>query len=368
MGASALYQLAKRGSRVLGLEQFNIVHDKGSHSGHTRIIRKAYFEHLNYVPLLESAYRGWDELELLRGETIFHKTGLTYLGEPDHPVMTGVKSSAEQYGIPLDYDESSKKQSIFNLPSAYEIFHEPEAGFVLVEPVIRAYVEEAEKLGAEVQTDEVVLGWRVNDEYIEVHTSKMEYHAQKLVLTAGAYLKYLVPSISDKLTVTRQLIGWVKPQNPGRFTMQQFPCWVMAVKDHPGIYYGFPILMPERNGGNGLLKIAHHTPGTPIDPFELKTDVSKDQIDNLLRFMEHYLTEAHGQLLQTELCMYTNTPDEHFIIDFLPESGQKIILATGFSGHGFKFVPVIGEILADMARDGRTGHPVNFLRLDRFSE
>ncbi len=366
MGSSALFQLARQGIKVLGLEQFGIVHDRGSHSGHTRIVRKAYFEHPDYVPLLESAYHGWAELEVLRGATIFHKTGLVYFGETDHPVMEGVRESAEEYEIPIEYPISSKEYSMFNMPDSFEGILEPDAGFTLVEPTIRGYVEEAKRYGAEVQTGEAVLGWRIHKGYVEVHTSKMEYHAQKLVLTAGAYLKHLVPSLADKLTVTRQIIGWVKPERPDRFSKHKFPCWVIADKDHPGIFYGFPIADPGETGGNGLLKIAHHAPGSVIDPSELKALVPDDETEKLRKVLADYLPEVEGEIIRTEVCIYTNTPDEHFMVDFLPETEQRVILAAGFSGHGFKFVPIVGEILSDLVLEGRTKQPVDFLRLNRF--
>ncbi|MBO6524146.1 MAG: N-methyl-L-tryptophan oxidase [Balneolaceae bacterium] len=364
MGSSALYQLAKRGIKALGLEQFGIGHTKGSHSGQTRIVRKAYFEHPDYVPLLEEAYKGWDSIQRETGKQLFHKNGLVYFGEPGHKVMEGVEFSANTFNIRLAR-MINEQLKMFEIPSHFQALIEPEAGFAVAEETIRSFIGQAEKLGAEVQTRETVMGWRLKDNYVEVHTDKMEYHTEKLILTAGAYTNQLIHGFSNQLTVTRQLIFWIKPEHPDQFAPERFPCWVVAEPEYPGIFYGFPILSAEQ-GGNGLLKIAHHAPGEFIHPKDLNKLNPEKEKEKLRSFLKKYLPEIGGDIVEVTACLYTYSPDEHFIIDFLPDTNSRVVLAAGFSGHGFKFVPVVGEILADLALQGKTELPIDFLRLNRF--
>lgn len=366
MGSSTLYQLAKRGVKVLGVEQFGIAHDLGSHSGRTRIIRKAYFEHPDYVPLLESAYDGWREIEKETNSKLFHDVGLTYIGEPDHPVMKGIKESAGLYDIELDQGRVGEEHNPFTIPKAFEHILEPGAGFVIADEAIRSFTNQAQLLGAEIRLREEVLDWRLIDGIVEVRTKEALYKAKKLILTAGAYTNRLMPEFSGYHTVTRQLLAWVKPKNPELFEYGNLSCWVIADKEYPGIVYGFPILPTDKFGGNGLLKIGHHTPGERIKPEDLRNYDPAWEKEKLAEMMTKYLGSNLGEIVSVSECMYTNTPDEHFIIDHLPDSDKNVVIASGFSGHGFKFAPVIGEILAELALDGGTNHPIDFLSESRF--
>ncbi len=296
MGSSALYQLAKRGVKVLGLEQFGIGHAKGSHSGQTRIVRKAYFEHPDYVPLLEEAYKGWDAIQQLSGKQLFHQNGLVYFGESEHEVMKGVKRSAEQYGLNIEHGTLNSEHRMFTVPDDFDVLLEPEAGFALTDQTINTYVEQGEILGAEVQTGEQVMGWRMQDSYVEVHTDKMEYHTEKLILSAGAYTHRLLPGYSSQLQVTRQLIFWINTENPQLFERDQFPCWVIAEPGYPGIFYGFPII-PKEEGGNGLLKVAHHAVGEVIHPDELNDFDSELEKEKIISILRKYLPEALGEVV-----------------------------------------------------------------------
>lgn len=362
MGSSALYQLAKRGVKVLGLEQFGIAHTKGSHSGQTRIVRKAYFEHPDYVPLLEEAYKGWEAIKQESGKQLFHKNGVVYFGEPEHEVMRGVEFAAREFNIRVDRIQNDKFK-MFEVPTQFQALVEPEAGFAVTDETIEAYVEQAEKHGAEVQTGEQVMGWRVKDSYVEVHTDKMEYHTEKLILTAGAYSHQLIPEYSNLLNITRQLMFWIKPEHPELFKPDEFPCWVIAEPKYPGLFYGFPILNKE--GSNGLLKVAHHARGETIHPDDMNKFNPKKEKEKIVEVLEKYMPQALGEVVDFTACMYTYSPDENFIIDVLPETNSRIVVGAGFSGHGFKFVPVVGEILADLVQNGRTDHPIDFLRLNR---
>lgn len=366
MGSSTLYQLAKRGVKVLGIEQFGIGHTEGSHSGETRIVRKAYFEHSDYVPLLDGAHKGWKGIEKESGETLFHPVGLSYFGEFDHPVMQGVKESAKLYNIGLKHRVLNKEYPVFNIPGNFEYLFEPDAGFVVAEKTIRTYAKQAEDFDAELKTGEEVLDWKLVEGTVEVTTTKGVYKAHKLILTAGAYVNQVLPQFVDQHKVTRQLLAWVKPKTPELFELEKFPCWVISDKEYPGIFYGFPTLPMNIYGGNGLLKIAHHVPGEPIHPQDLHQYNAEPEKEKLIRILKKYIPDALGEIQSISACMYTSTPDEHFILDHLPDYNKQVIVASGFSGHGFKFVPVIGEILADLTLEGKTNWPIDFLGIQRF--
>lgn len=366
MGSSALYQLAKRGVKVLGIEQFGIGHSFGSHSGKTRIIRKAYFEHPDYVPLLENAYEGWRLIEKETNKKLFHTVGLTYFGEPDHPVMRGIKDSAELYDIELERREADKEHDPFIIPNAFENILEQDAGFVIADEAIRTFTNQAQLSGAEIRIGEEVLDWRLVDGLVEVRTKQALYRAKKLILTAGAYTNQLIPEFSGHLTITRQLLAWVKPKNPKLFTYGRLPCWVIADKEYPGIIYGFPSLSVDEFEGSGLVKIGHHAPGEKISPENLHDYDPEIEKQKLAKMMTKYFGDNLGEIVSLSECMYTNTPDEHFVIDYLPGSGKRIVFASGFSGHGFKFTPVIGDVLANLSLKGETDYPIDFLSISRF--
>jgi len=362
MGSSTLYQLAMRGVKVLGIEQFGISHNKGSHSGQTRIVRKAYFEHPDYVPLLEQSYKGWDEIYERSGTQLFYKNGLAYYGPYDHAVMNGIKSSANQYKIELDRLTRKPHHDFFNIPNEFETLVEPDAGFALSEETIKTYTKEAEKLGAELCIGEEVVAWDIIDGDVEVKTTTQSYRAKKLIITAGSYIQTLLPDLSFSLTVTGQILTWLKVDDPELFHMDNFPCWVIADEEFEGVFYGFPILDKEKYGGEGYLKLAQHYPAKIISPEELSTFDTSNEQERMQRFIKKYLPTNGVEVIAQSRCMYTNTIDEHFLIDVIPDTNSQIIIGTGFSGHGFKFVPVIGEILADLATLGKTELPIDLFR------
>jgi sarcosine oxidase len=364
MGSAAVYQLARRGAKVLGLEQFGLVHGHGSHGGQSRIYRKAYFEHADYVPLLESAYAGWRKLEEEAGERLQYETGFLYIGKPDGIALTGVKRSASQFDIALE-QKAINEFPMFSIPEGYEAVLEPGAGLVLPEKTVGTLVVLAQKHGARVQANEPMHAWEVKQGVVHVKTGQGNYTADKLVLTTGAYVNAHVPEIQRQLTVTRQWLLWMMPENPAMFELGRFPCWTVDLEDEPGIYYGFPILPAGVNGGHVGLKIAHHRPGEPAEASATCPAESRAEREHVLGFVRKHFPGALGEVVDMESCYYTYSPDEHFIIDHLPETDGQVTIACGFSGHGFKFVPVMGEILADLALDGRTEHPIGFLGLGR---
>jgi sarcosine oxidase len=368
MGSATCYQLAKRGVKVLGLEQFDIPHELGSHAGQSRIIRKAYFEHPDYVPLLVRAYENWAALENATGSQVYFKTGLLYAGRKEGILIKGVRESAEKFKIRVDdlsAEEAKETFSQFNIPEDDDILFEPDAGFVTPERAILLFTEQAIRHGAVIRTKERIVEWKKSAEHIEVKTNSGDYTCEKLVITAGPWAGQMIPGISSNLSITRQLIAWVSPANWKPFELGNFPCWLIEDKDRNGAYYGFPVLPAGKFGGPIGLKLAHHYPGEVTDPDMVNGVPNEEDEANLIYALNKFLPGGYTSTLAMKTCMYTNTPDENFILDLLP-GYDDVVIATGFSGHGFKFASVVGEIMADLAMHGKTSFPIGFLNAKRY--
>jgi sarcosine oxidase len=376
MGSAACYHLARRDPslRVLGLEQFDVPHGQGSHHGFSRMIRLAYFEHPDYVALLKRAYENWDALEQESGAKLLHLTGGLYLGQPQSELVTGSIDAARKYDLPhevLDRDELTRRFPQFQLPGAGDeeviAFFETKAGFLVPERVVSAQAELAMRHGVEIHGRERVIAWEAGPAGVTVRTDKDEYHAGHVVFCGGAWSDRLVRDLGVELTVTRQTLGWFWPRTPERFALGTFPCWAldMAPKaNFRGVYYGFPMLGGDY--ANPGVKIALHWPDQPTDPDTVKRDPQPGDEDDLRKAVRQYIPDADGPLLSLRVCLYTNSPDGHFIIDRHPRH-ERVTIACGFSGHGFKFTSVVGEVLADLATRGATQPPIGFLGLNRFA-
>lgn len=366
MGSSTCYYLAKRGYKVLGLEQFDISHELGSHAGQSRIIRKAYFEHPDYVPLLERAYQNWKHIERETGEQLYFKTGLLYAGTPTNEIIKGVKLAASLYNIELENLKADTYPE-FNFPESFEILFEPEAGFISPEKAIRLYAAAAKNNGAAIHANEKVIEWEKEGGGLVVKTDKNIYHCNKLIITAGAWSGKMIPGYSNKIKVTRQFVAWIKTKNDILFGLNDFPCWMIGDDDKHGCYYGFPLLDTKKFGEPAGLKLAHHFPSQITDPDNVNRETTKEDFENLKYCLDKYLPGTFASVLHSKICLYGNSPDENFVIDKLPGYEENVSVACGFSGHGFKFVSVVGEILTDLAIDGKTNLPIEFLNAKRFS-
>lgn len=368
MGSAACWFLASRGHHVLGLEQFQTPHENGSHAGQSRIIRKAYFEHPDYVPLLERAYDHWRTLEAETDSSLYYRTGILYTGLSQNENIAGIRTAAALHNISIESwsrQERRKRFPFFEVPDDFDTIFEPDAGFVTPERTIAQYVQQARRNGAVIKTQTPVLSWRQEGSRIRVVTPEGEYTSEKLIITAGAWASQVLPQLKAQLHVTRQLLAWVKPADPDVFSLGNFPCWF--VEDPAlGTFYGFPILTPETADGPIGLKLAHHHPGDQCSPYAICDGDTKPEEEKLRSFLRRYLPQAGEDIIAIKNCLYTYSPDSHFIIDHLPGSDKRVTIACGFSGHGFKFVPVIGEALADLAMKGRTELPIGFLKLERF--
>ncbi|HMK18429.1 MAG TPA: N-methyl-L-tryptophan oxidase [Chitinophagaceae bacterium] len=369
MGSATCYYLSKRGYKVLGLEQFDITHELGSHAGQSRIIRKAYFEHPDYVPLLESAYKNWSSLEQETGEELYFKTGLLYAGTSSNEMIKGVKQSASLYNIELeklDLANAANRFPQFTLPGNFEVLFEPEAGFITPEKAISLYALQAKQNGATININEKVITWKKDGANIIVTTDKSSYQCNKLIITAGAWAGKMIPGLAEIIKVTRQFVAWIKTKNDDQFELKKFPCWMIGDDLKQGCYYGFPLLDTEKFGEPAGLKLAHHFPFQKTDPDNVNRQTTQDDIENLKYCLNKYLSGVFDSILHTKICLYANSPDENFIIDKLPGYEENVSIACGFSGHGFKFASVIGEILADLAIEGRSDLPIEFLNAKRF--
>ncbi len=369
MGAVACWYLAKGGYKVLGLEQFDIPHEQGSHAGQSRIIRKAYFEHSDYVPLLERAYHNWKELETITSSQVYYRTGIIYFGSPDSPMIKGTRNAAHQYHIALDiltHEEANVRHPSFHCPHHFQILFEPDAGFITPEKAIALYASDAIRRNADIRGRGKVLEWKKENSAITVFTNRNTYQADRLIICAGAWSGKIIPSLPAKLKVTKQIVGWMNPQKWNDFSLGNFPCWFVCDEDKY-IFYGFPILPAKDFGGPVGLKLALHRHGTEVDPDHVDRNIQQADEEILRNMLKKYIPDAAGNTLTLKSCLYTNSEDEHFIIDHMPGYDGKVTIASGFSGHGFKFASVIGEILADLAVRGETDLPIEFLRLSRFA-
>ena len=361
MGSSTLYNLAKRGRRVLGLEQFDIPHAEGSSHGVNRIIRLAYYEHPSYVPLLRRAYELWSEIESVTGEQLLYKTGSIDTAPAGHEVFEGSLESCLLHDIPhrvLNYAQINEEFPGYQLPPGHMGLLQGDGGFVLSERSIVAYANAAMSTGAEIHAREVVSGWEPDQGGVRVFTDRGEYTAERLVITAGAWTSGMVPILDDLAVPERQVLAWLQPIDGSLYTPEVFP--VFNAYFDEGRYYGFPVY-----GIPGFKVGRYHHLEEVIDPdFAIKTVNSEDEAV-LRSAVERYFPKANGTTMTLKTCMFTNTPDEHFIVDLLPANPQ-VAVAAGFSGHGFKFASVIGEILADLAINGETEHNIDLLKIDRF--
>jgi len=357
VGSAALYHLARRGVRALGIDRFPPGHDRGSSHGETRIIRQAYFEHPDYVPLLLRAYELWGELEARRGERLYFETGLLECGPPDGVVVPGVLASARRHGLGVDElsaSEAERRFPGFRVPGTMAAVFERRAGYLLVEACVRAHVTEAARCGAELETDSAVESWRADGAGFEVRTSRGVRHAGSLIVTAGPWAPGLLQDLGLSFEVRRKALFWFDAE----LSYRTSPCFLYEAAG--GIFYGFPALE-----GSGL-KVAEHTGGEPVaDPLSVDRSLRPAELATVQRFLSAHLPGVGSACTRHAVCMYTMTPDENFVVDHHP-AHPRLAYAAGLSGHGFKLTSVLGEALAELALDGKTRQAIGFLSAGRF--
>lgn len=360
MGSATAYYLARRGRRVLGLERFGVPHAMGSSHGHTRIIRLAYYEHPSYVLLLKRAYELWREIQATAGEQLLYITGSIDAGPENSWVFRGSWESCKLHDLPhevLTGAELRRRHPGYNLPADHLALLQPEGGFLTPERCIVSYVMAAQALGAEVHGHERVLEWEPLENGVRVRTDRDVYEAEKLVVTAGAWTAGLVDVLDGLAVPERQVLAWLQPTRPEHFRPEVFPVFNLLVDE--GRFYGFPVY-----GVPGFKFGKYHHLQETVDPDTLDREVHPRDERLLREFAERYFPGGCGPTMDLQTCMFTNTPDNHFVIDRHPEC-EQVVIASPCSGHGFKFASVIGEIVADLVEIGLTRHDISLFRLDR---
>jgi sarcosine oxidase len=366
MGSAAVYQLAGRGQRVLGLERFSPAHDRGSSHGRSRIIRQAYFEGSEYVPLLLRAYELWEQLEEETGQRLMTLTGGLMIGREDGELVSGSVRSAEEHGLPyemLDAAEVRRRFPAYAPAPGTVALYEEKAGFVRPEETVKAHLDRASYSGADLRFGEPVLSWEASGAGVRVETPKSTYEAGRLVISPGAWASQLLADLDLPLEVIRQVMFWYEPKNGLEpFLPERFPIFIWEPEDG-NMFYGFPAQDADR----GVKAAFFRAGGVPTSPDTIDREVHEEEIGFLRGYLAEHIPELAGRCLDARACMYTNTPDEHFVISAHPEHPQ-VVIACGFSGHGYKFCSVVGEIVADLAIEGYTRHPIDLFspaRLNR---
>jgi sarcosine oxidase len=362
MGSAAAFHVARRGKRVVGLEQFTLAHDRGSSHGRSRVTRQAYFENPAYVPLLGRANELWTQLQRDSGKRLIEITSGLMLGPPDGGVVKGTLASARAHGLPhevLDAAEVRRRFPAFTIDDGKIGVLDEVAGVLFPEDCIRAHAAAATRSGAELRWQEPVVSWKATGDSVEVTTAQRTYVAGNIVLCAGPWMGELLADLSLPLAVERNVLYWFRPTTDlSLFAPGRFP--VFLIEYEPGkLFYGFPAL------GEDGVKVARHHTGVSCSPTDIRREIEQEEIREARSILERHLPTANGALLSATTCMYTNTPDGHFIIDGHPLH-PNVILASPCSGHGFKFASVIGEVLADLACEGETRYPIEMFRLERF--
>jgi len=362
MGAAAACQLARRGVRVLGLDRFPIAHDRGSSHGQTRLIRLAYYEHPDYVPLLERAYALWYELAGASGRSLIVESGLVMAGPAGCDLVTGAERSARVHGLSLERLDAAAARCrwpTLAFPFGWDVVHEPRGGYLLVEECVRAHAEWAARAGAELRAGVTVRGWRAAGASLVVETDRGAIAADRLVVCPGAWATDVVRLPTIGFRVLRKSLFWYGPADVGgAHGAGQLPCF--AFDTAAGFYYGFPAI-----DGRGV-KLAEHTGGRELaNPAAFDRTVDAAEERAVEAFLEAHLPDLPRRRTEHVACLYTMSPDSHFVLGLHPDE-PRVAVAAGFSGHGFKFASVIGEALADLAMDGRTSHPIGFLSPRRF--
>ncbi|KMY42690.1 N-methyl-L-tryptophan oxidase [Peribacillus loiseleuriae] len=364
MGMAAGYQLAKQGVKTLLVDAYDPPHTEGSHHGDTRIIRHAYGEGREYVPFALRAQELWYELEKETHHKIFTKTGVLVFGpKGDSDFVAETMEAAAEHSLTVDLlegDEINKRWPGITVPENFNAIFEPNSGVLFSENCIRAYRELAEAKGAKILTYTRVEDFEVSQDLVKIQTANGSYTADKLIVSMGAWNSKLLSKLNLDIPLQpyRQVVGFFESDESKYNNATDFPGFMVEVPN--GIYYGFPSF-----GGCGL-KIGYHTYGQQIDPDTINREFGAYPEDesNLRNFLEKYMPEANGELKRGAVCMYTKTPDEHFVIDTHPEH-SNVFIAAGFSGHGFKFSSVVGEVLSQLATTGKTEHDISLFSINR---
>jgi sarcosine oxidase len=360
-GSAALWHLARRGIRAVGIEQFQLGHDRGSSHGPTRIFRLAHFENPAYVPLLRRAATLWRELEALSARQLLITTGIAELGPQEGELVRGTLAASVLHDLPHEVLNASafmRRYPQFTIPQNFVAVVQPDGGFIEAAAALDTTIRLAVDAGAIVRRQEKVLAIEPRRAGVRITTDRAVLDADGAVVAAGPWTGRVLPHLRLPLRVTRQVVGWFEPTPASAFA-DHFP--VFLLESRHGVHYGFPPY-----GHLGIKMAKHHHRDEVVDPDRYETSVSAADEAAIRAPLGEFLPAANGRLREAQTCLYTMTPDETFILDRLPDA-PHVVVASPCSGHGFKFAPVIGEMVADLITKGTTPHDVAAFRLARFS-
>ncbi len=363
MGSAAAYALARRGCRVIGFDRFRPPHAFGSSHGESRIIREAYFEQPFYVPLVRRAFARWREIEQESGTGLLLRCGGISIGREHSAIVSGARASAQMHAVPFEQLSAAEIQHRFpawRVPEEMVAIWDPGASVLNPERCIETLLSLASAHGAHLAYEEPVTSWQATaGGGVELHTPAGVYHTRHLLLTTGGWL---AGEVDLPLTVERNAVHWFAPASrPELLRPDRFPLFLLEVAPSPApVAYGFPDL------GRGV-KAAWHHQGELTSADAVRRTVDADEIESVRRVLREFLPDANGAWVTSTVCTYTNTPDFDFIIDVHPRHPRgQVLIVSACSGHGFKFAPAIGDILADLVIDGRTDVDLAPFRLPRF--
>jgi len=359
MGSAAVWHLARRGQRVVGLDRFVPGHERGSSHGATRIIRLGYFEDPAYVPLVRRAYKLWKELEGATGCNLLDVTGIAEIGPPHGALVTGTLAAAQAHDLPhtvLAASDLMRRFPGFRVPADYVAVVQPDGGVLRPEPAISALLGLAQAAGAELRTGQRVLALEARTAGVRIVTDHGNIEVGTAVVAAGPWVTTLLPDLRARLRVTRQVMAWFEPSEAALFSPPQFPVFILESRH--GMHYGFPV------DPFGVKVGKHYHRDETVDPETYDRSVSAQDEAVIRAALADHLPAVNNRMRMAQTCLYTMTPDGHFLIDWV--GSPHIILVSACSGHGFKFAPVIGEIVADLATESATAHDIARFRLERF--
>lgn len=348
VGSAALYHAANRGLKCLGLDRFPPAHDRGSSHGESRLIRLSYFEHPDYVPLLRRSYQLWDALD----SSLLNRCGILYTGDPDGAIIGGVLASARKYELDVDVVDPADMPQ-YHMPAGSKAIFEAGAGWLPVERCVETHLDQAVAAGAEHRWGEAVVSWQRDGAGVRVETDGGRYSANALVIAGGAWSGDLLADLELPLTVVRKHLHWFRCDDA------RYRSGFFFELPH-GHFYGFPLQ-------DGRLKVAEHTGGEPVEnPLHASREPQPEDEAKIDAFVAEHLPGVQPERLEHKTCFYTRTPDEHFILDRYPGC-NNVAYAAGLSGHGFKFVPVLGELLVDLGTGEEVSLDIGFLSRERFA-
>ena len=360
-GSSAMFHLANRGLRVIGIDRFHPPHDRGSSHGETRLIRKAYFEHPDYVPLLHRAWDLWEDLSVRQGERLIQRRDLMMSGPPGSEVIEGARKSARLHDLPLEkltQAEASRRYPMFRLPEDHTVTVESTAGFLWSEKCIAAHLNQAIALGASLNGGETVLSVDGTASSIKVQTDRSTYSAGAAVVTCGAWTGQLVAEYLKHIIVLRKTFFWYPVQGELWTARDGAPMFLLDLPE--GQFYG-PASVDSQT-----IKIGLHSGGELVsDPTSLDREIRGADEQPVSNFAATRLNCVNSNPCRSAVCMYSMSPDGHFL--FNRHSDLPLVIGAGFSGHGFKFTSVLGEVAADLIQHNRSALNIEFLSAQRLS-